>query len=98
MDPPLRKVVFMSIFLTAISLDYLTFGWMTTTITMMMTIDRLCLFPSVQSLVDPGFPPRWVRQLSGGEPTHDFAKFSQKLHEVEKVWTQSGEALVPRAP
>ena len=23
-------------------------------------------------------------------PTHDFAKFSQKLHEIERIWTGRG--------
>ena len=35
--------------------------------------------------------PRWRRQPSwgggGGAPTYDFAKFSQKLHEIERIWT-----------
>ena len=33
--------------------------------------------------------PRWGRQLSKGGPTYDFAKFSQKLHEIERIWTPS---------
>ena len=32
-----------------------------------------------------------------GTPTYDFAKFSQKLHEIERIWTRGG-ARVPRAP
>ena len=28
-------------------------------------------------------------------PTYDFAKFPQKLHEIERIWTPGG---VPRAP
>ena len=31
--------------------------------------------------------PRRGRQLPGGAPTYDFAKFSQKLHEIERIWT-----------
>ena len=27
------------------------------------------------------------RQLSGGATAYDFAKFSQKLHEIERIWT-----------
>ena len=32
--------------------------------------------------------PRWGRQLSRGAPTYDFAKISQKLHEIERIWTE----------
>ena len=34
------------------------------------------------------------RQLSGGgwAPTYDFAKISQKLHEIERIWTPKGGA------
>ena len=28
----------------------------------------------------------------GGAPTYDFAKFSQKLHEIERIWTPGGGA------
>ena len=41
--------------------------------------------------------PRRGRQLpSGGRgaPTYVFAKFSQKLHEIERIWTRGGEARV----
>ena len=32
--------------------------------------------------------PRWWRQPSGGgAPTYNFAKFSQKLHGIERIWT-----------
>ena len=36
--------------------------------------------------------PRRGRQLSGGEGalTYDFAKFPQKLHEIERIWTPEG--------
>ena len=27
-----------------------------------------------------------------GAPTYDFAKFSQKLHEIERIWTLRGGA------
>ena len=36
--------------------------------------------------------PRRGRQLSRGAPTYDFAKFSQKLHEIEIIWTPGGGA------
>ena len=32
-----------------------------------------------------------------GAPTYDFAQFSQKLHEIERIWTPGG-ACVPYAP
>ena len=42
--------------------------------------------------------PRRGCQLPGGAPTYEFAKFSQKLHEIERIWTPGGGARVPRAP
>ena len=36
-----------------------------------------------------------------GAPTYDFAKFSQKLHEIERIWTGGGGgggARPPRPP
>ena len=36
------------------------------------------------------FSPRWGRQLSRGAPTYDLAKFSQKLHDIERIWTLGG--------
>ena len=36
--------------------------------------------------------PRRGRQLPGGAPTYDFAKNSQKLHEIERIWTPRGGA------
>ena len=42
---------------------------------------------------DPGFPtggganPQGERGMVGGRsPTYDFAKFSQKLHKIEKIF------------
>ena len=35
-------------------------------------------------------------RLGGAKPPYDFAKFPQKLHEIESIWT--GGALVLRAP
>ena len=35
---------------------------------------------------DPGFPVgRGANPLGRGSPTYDFVKFSQKLHEIEKI-------------
>ena len=52
------------------------------------------------SVADQGFPrgvgansPGWG---VGGGATCDFAKISQKLHEIERIWTPR-EAPVPRA-
>ena len=42
-------------------------------------------------MADPGFP-RGARQPLRGVPTYDFAKFSQKLHEIERIWTPWGRA------
>ena len=37
------------------------------------------------------FPDVWAWTLrGGGVPTYDFAKFSQKLHEFERIWTPRG--------
>ena len=33
--------------------------------------------------------PEVGRQPSMGAPTYDFAKISQKLHEIERIWTPS---------
>ena len=44
-------------------------------------------------MADPGFP-RGGAPTTQLAPTYDFAKFSQKLHEIERIWTGG----VPRAP
>ena len=36
------------------------------------------------TVADPGFP------RGGGTPTYDFAKISQKLHEIERIWAPGG--------
>ena len=48
-------------------------------------------------MADPGFPQGGGANSPGGVPTYDFAKFSQKLHEIERIWTPRG-ARVPHAP
>ena len=40
-------------------------------------------------VADPGFPEEGAPTLQGA-PTYDFAKFSQKLHEIERIWTPGG--------
>ena len=41
-------------------------------------------------MADPGFPRGGGANSPGGAPTYDFAKFSQKLHEIERIWTPGG--------
>ena len=44
---------------------------------------------SAQAVADPGFP--WGGGANpGGMPTCDFAKISQKLYEIERIWTLKG--------
>ena len=33
------------------------------------------------------FPEEGAPTPRGGAPTYEFAKFSQKLHEIERIWT-----------
>ena len=47
--------------------------------------DIFLLFRS-GSVADPGFPRGGGANSRGGAPTYDFAKFSQKLHEIERIW------------
>ena len=49
-------------------------------------------FVHSESGVDPGFPRRRRRQPSRGAPTYDFAKFCEKLHEIEKILGHKGGA------
>ena len=39
--------------------------------------------------------PRQGCQLPRGAPTYDFAKFSRKLHEIERIWVPGGCPLHP---
>ena len=40
------------------------------------------------AVADPGFPRGGGANSPGeGMPRYDFAKFSQKLHEIERIWT-----------
>ena len=43
-------------------------------------------------MADPGFPQGGGANSpgGGGAPTYDFAKFSQKLHEIERILTPGG--------
>ena len=47
------------------------------------------------SVADPGFP-RGGGANSPGGATYEFVEFSQKLHEIERIWTPGGR--VPCAP
>ena len=49
-----------------------------------------------EPVTDPGFPRSGGGQLFRGEPTYDFAKFPQKLNEIERIRTLRGCA--PLAP
>ena len=46
----------------------------------------------LRTVADPGFPRGGGANSPGGAPTYDFAKFSQKLHEIERIWTPGGGA------
>ena len=39
------------------------------------------------AVADPGFPEVGTPTLQGEVPTYDFANFSKKLHEIERIWT-----------
>ena len=41
---------------------------------------------------DPGFPVGGGANSPGGAPTYDFAKFCEKLHEIEKILGRGGGA------
>ena len=39
------------------------------------------------AVADLGFPQGGGTNSPGGMPTYNFAKISQKLHEIERIWT-----------
>ena len=42
-------------------------------------------------VADPDFPEEGgPTPQGGGAPTYDFAKISQKLHEIERIWSPRG--------
>ena len=51
---------------------------------------------------DPGFPRGGGANSPGGggkgAPTYDFAKISQKLHEIERIWVPGGGGARPSRP
>ena len=52
------------------------------------------LYPQTMPVADPGFLRGGGANSPGGVPTYDFAKISQKLHEIERIWTPGGGARV----
>ena len=46
-------------------------------------MDRVEIEMTQYTVADPGFPPE-------GAPTDDFAKCSQKLHEIKRIWAPRG--------
>ena len=48
--------------------------------------------------MDPGFPVGGGANPLGGAPTYDFVKFSEKLHEIEKILDRRGGARRVRPP
>ena len=56
---------------------------------------RLCSNSSL--LADPGFPIGGAPTLQVGAPTYDFAKFSEKLHEIENILGRRGRTT-PHPP
>ena len=54
-------------------------------------LPNFVLFTEAHNTVaDPGFPRGGGANSPGGTPTYDFAKFSPKLHEIERIWTPGG--------
>ena len=47
-------------------------------------------------VADLGFPRGGGANSPGGVPTYDFAKISQKLHEIERIWTPRGGGARPK--
>ena len=47
-------------------------------------------------MADLGLPRGGRANPPGGAPTYDFAKFSQKLHEIERIWTPGGGGASPK--
>ena len=51
-----------------------------------ITVEKETALPEA----DPGFPVGGVTSPPGGGPTYDFARFSQKLHEIGKILGHKG--------
>ena len=52
----------------------------------------------VVAVTDPGFPRGGGANSPGEAPTYDFAKFSPKLHEIERIWTPMGARIPCASP
>ena len=50
--------------------------------------------PPYLSVEDPGFPQGGGANPSGGTPTYNLAKFSHKLHEIEKNSDSGGRGQI----
>ena len=51
----------------------------------------VCFIVVHNTVADLGFPRGGgANSPGGGAPTYDFAKISQKLHEIERIWTPGG--------
>ena len=54
------------------------------------------LLQRLYTVADPGFPRGGgANSPGGGAPTYEFVEFSQKLHEIERIWTRGGRPLRP---
>ena len=49
-------------------------------------------------MADPGFRRGGGANSPGGAPTYEFVDFSQKLHEIERIWTPRGGVRPLRPP
>ena len=52
--------------------------------------------PKQPPVADQGFPQGGGANPPSGAPTYEFAKFSRKLHEIERIWTPKGYTSLAR--
>ena len=71
-------------------------SWKSPTVVQLFRLSSFDFLP--KPVADPGFPPGGGSNSPGGAQTYDFAKFSHKLHEIERIWIPRGGARVPRIP
>ena len=64
----------------------------------MIMVTKCIIYLTINTLpmavADPGFPQGGGGNSPGLVLTYNFAKISQKLHEIERIWTPGGEAWV----